>query len=154
MHSSSCTTTRLLLFSVSRFQFAMFPIEVAPLHCCSMTNVVLRSERSGCQRELLIVLVSCLTPALPPLLPTAPSSTCMSPSCVRRSPRSGPIASMLSNRSHVSSGGRLINCLAEAKLLWHLTLMGVSLTPAVATTATPQWLTASDASAWRETLSM
>ena len=46
------------------------------------------------------------TPVLPPLLPTAPSAASMSPSCVRRSPRSGPSASMLSNRSHVSSGGQ------------------------------------------------
>ena len=63
------------------------------------------------------------SPALPPLPYTATSATVMSPSCVIRSPRSGPSASMLRNRNHVSSGGRLINCLAEAKLLCHLTLM-------------------------------
>ena len=99
------------------------PIEFGPHHCGSTTNVVLRSERCGCQRELLVSLVFSRTPALLPLPPTAPSATGMSPSCVRRSPRSGPSASMLSNRSHVSSDGRFINCLAEAKLLCHLTLM-------------------------------
>jgi len=41
-------------------------------------------------------------------------------SCARRSLRSGLSALMLSNRSHVSSGGRLMNCLVGAK---HLTLM-------------------------------
>ena len=108
--SSSCTTTRWLLCSTSRFQFAVSPIEFAPLHCGSMTNVILRSKHCGCQteRELLVALVFSRTPALPPLLPTAPSATSMSPSRVRRSPCSGPSASMLSNRSHVSSGGRLM----------------------------------------------
>ena len=75
------------------------------------------------ERELLVALAFSRMPALLPLLPTAPSATGMSPSCVRRSPRSGPSASMLSNRNHVSSGGRLINCLFEAKILCHLTLM-------------------------------
>jgi len=75
------------------------------------------------ERKLLVTLVFSRTPALLPLPPTAPSATGMSPFCVRKSPRSGPSASMLENRSHVSSGGRLINCLAKAKLLCHLTLM-------------------------------
>ena len=72
------------------------------------------------ERELLVMLVFPRTPALLPLLPTTPSTTVMSPSCVRRSPHSGPSASMLSNCSHVSSGGRLINCTAEANsfVIW------------------------------------
>jgi len=80
------------------------PIEFERIHYGSTTNIVLRSERCGCQRELLVALVFFRTLALLPLLSTAPSVTGMSPSCVRRSPRSGQSALMLSNRSHVSSG--------------------------------------------------
>ena len=112
-----------LLTSTHDIHTHVSPIEFVRLHCGSTTNVVRRSKRCGCQRELLIAPVFSRTPALLPLPPTASSATGMSPSCVRRSPRSGPSASTLSNRSHVSSGGRLINCLAEAELLCHLTLM-------------------------------
>lgn len=80
---------------------------------------------NGCKGELLITLVFSRMPALLPLPLTAPSTSSMS---VRRSLHSGLNASMLSNRSHVSSGGHLINCLAGAKLLCHLTLMRLAST--------------------------
>ena len=50
-----------LLFS--RFQFTVSPVEFLPFYCVLMTNVALRSECCGCQRELLVALVFSQTPA-------------------------------------------------------------------------------------------
>jgi len=45
------------------------PSEFKPLRCGSTTNVALRSERCGCQGELLVTLVFSRMPALLPLFP-------------------------------------------------------------------------------------
>jgi len=49
-------------------------------------------------------------PAPLPLFPTAPSTTVMSPSCIRWSPCSGPNASMLSSRSQTPQGHLPVVC--------------------------------------------
>jgi len=105
------------------------PIQQIPVHrvsCRVLAFLLWFDDECRTAKRVLRLSESCSSPwssLRRHLLPTAPSTTGMSPSCVRRSPRSGPSSSMLSSRSHVSSGSRLINCLAEAKILCHLTLM-------------------------------
>ena len=111
------------------------PIQQIPVHrvsCRVLAFLLWFDDECRTAKRVLRLSESCSSPwssLRRHLLPTAPSTTGASPSCIRRSPRSGPSASMLSNRSHVSSGGRLIDCLAEAELLCHLTLMSSDICP-------------------------
>ena len=91
------------------------------MSCCEASAAAVRESCSSRWSSLGRQLCRrrCLLPLPAPPVRHPPASEGLRARC-------GPSASMLSNRSHVSSGGRLINCLAEAELLCHLTLMRLS----------------------------